>query len=94
MSAMLAAFPTTLEEDLQALRPSAPPLTFNQRNCILLRKGDKMILTYFISTAQKLINALNIKETELINHIKHNLDEFGNARGYIAKQLIPMIEQQ
>lgn len=92
MSAMLAAFPTTVQEDLQALDPAAPPLTFNQRNCILLRKGDKMILTYFINTSQNLINTLNIKKSDLITHIKTNLDGFGNARGYVVKQLIPMIE--
>lgn len=47
----LKMYPHTLAEDEEALRQDdegTKPLTFNQRNCILFRSGEKEILHWFI----------------------------------------------
>ena len=48
----LAEYPDTHEEDLKLLAEDEPPiskLTFNQRNMVLYRSGEKSILHYLIS---------------------------------------------
>ena len=42
----LSKYPTTYEEDMQILQN--PDLTFNNRNCVLMRSGEKAILLWFI----------------------------------------------
>lgn len=52
-------YPTTYEEDLKILERE--DLTFNQRNCVLFRSGEKKILLFLISIAQKLLPLLDMK---------------------------------
>jgi len=53
----LAKYPTSLEEDLKLLAdedkldPADKTLTYNTRNCVLLRVGEKKILNYLLDTA-------------------------------------------
>ena len=42
----LSKYPTTYEEDMQILQN--PDLTFNNKNCVLMRSGEKAILLWFI----------------------------------------------
>jgi len=48
-------YPSTLEEDVEILKDES--LTYNQRNCVLFRLGEKEILVFLIQTA-KLIKEL------------------------------------
>ena len=46
----LAAYPNSIEEDAEILARDDKEqyLTFNQRNCVYFRKGEKEILIWFI----------------------------------------------
>ena len=46
-------YPTSLAEDQKILEDTE--LTFNQRNCVLFREGEKKILVFLINIAQKII---------------------------------------
>ena len=54
----LEKYPTTLEEDLKILERE--DLTFNQRNCVLYRSGEKKILLFLINACTGLIDLLDM----------------------------------
>jgi hypothetical protein len=47
----ISQYPTTLDEDLELLKDET--LSFNKRNCLLIRKSEKSILNYLIFCANK-----------------------------------------
>ena len=52
-------YPNALEEDYKILE-ERKDLTFNERNCLLFRSGEKEILTYLIKIAQKILPLLDM----------------------------------
>jgi hypothetical protein len=46
-------YPCTYEEDLEILKRE--DLTFNQRNSVLFRSGEKEILLFFIKMTEKIL---------------------------------------
>lgn len=55
----LNEYPTTLDQDIELLKDDS--LTFNQRNCVLFRSGEKEILVYFIEFADLCLSLLDMK---------------------------------
>ena len=55
----LAAYPQTLEEDMEILRRDN--LTFNERNCVLFRSGEKEILVFLIEMSDYVLKLLEMK---------------------------------
>lgn len=51
-------YDTSLEEDLKILERE--DLTFNQRNCVLFRSGEKKILQFLMNTTQKILPLLDM----------------------------------
>ena len=60
---VLFNYPTTLEEDLEMLETNKE-LTFNTRNCLLMRSGEKKILKHIIETAGTMMKFLDLDLTE------------------------------
>mgnify|MGYP003695083033 CR=1 FL=1 len=54
----LAKYQTTYEEDLKQLE--SEELTFNQRNCLLFRSGEKKILHFFIDLGDYVLKLLSM----------------------------------
>lgn len=52
-------YETSLEDDLKTLE-ERQDLTFNERNCVLYRSGEKTILQFLISTTQKILPLLDM----------------------------------
>lgn len=52
-------YETTLEEDLKILEERTD-LTFNERNCVLYRSGEKQILKFLMTSAQKMLPLLDM----------------------------------
>lgn len=50
----LGKYPTTLDEDYEILK-NDKSLTYNTRNCVLLRVGEKKILHFVNNTAEILL---------------------------------------
>ena len=55
----LSHYPQTKEEDEEILQRD--DLTFNQRNCVLFRHGEKVILHFLIDLGDLVINLLGQK---------------------------------
>ena len=55
----LAAYPQTLEEDMEILKRDN--LTFNERNCVLFRSGEKEILVFLIEMSDYVLKLLEMK---------------------------------
>ena len=51
----LACYPSKLEQDMELLLADdekKETLTFNQRNCVLFRSGEKEILHFYLELAE------------------------------------------
>ena len=62
-SKLLAGYPTSYEEDLEILETNKE-LTFNTRNAVLMRSGEKKILKHIIETADAMLEYLNYDPNE------------------------------
>ena len=59
--AALTEYPNSYEEDMAMLEDDSPPmskLTFNQRNMVLFRSGEKYILHFLIKLADFVLKLL------------------------------------
>jgi len=73
----LKGFDTSLEEDLKLLDDVDKKLTINQRNCIIMRKGEKEILHAYIELAKhvKVVENFNVRQ------LKKYMDKNITAQG-------------
>ena len=59
--AALAEYPNSYEEDMKLLEDDSPPmskLTFNERNMVLFRSGEKYILEFLVRLADFVLRLL------------------------------------
>lgn len=87
----LSKYPTTFEQDCEALKYGNIPLFSNQRNALIQIKGEKEVLLFyyeFASTAIKLLKSKDLQEfDDLLNDIrlhKHSLI-FQYCRGVVGR---------
>ena len=59
----IAKYPTTLEEDYEILKRD--DLSFNNRNWVLMRSGEKEILNWILPFADTMIALFNLDPKEL-----------------------------
>jgi len=87
---VLLGYPQTLEEDLEILE-SGKELTFNVRNALLMRSGEKVILKHIIDTANILTTYFDYDLTGIRKHLKTDkLKE--DQKNYIKKVIQPLIK--
>ena len=55
----IGKYPTTYQEDLDLLKKieagEMPEVTYNKKNCLLLRIGEKRILHFIVDTAEAIL---------------------------------------
>ena len=66
----LGNYPTTYEEDLEILEKNEG-LTFNTRNCVLFRSGEKKILLFLINTSDVMTEMLDLPLKDARKHLGH-----------------------
>lgn len=68
-------YPTTIEEDEKILERE--DLTFNLRNCVLYRHGEKKILIYLMEVVKKLLPLfeMDFKVRNLYVNFKYRVQE-------------------
>ena len=97
-SAQLLAYPTTIEQDEDQLKDDS--LTFNHRNSILYRLGEKKILIALMIYVDKIMPLLDMdfKSTRKIVEKDRNLDEcseyISNCIYYLIKKENVGVEKQ
>lgn len=91
-SKVQAGYPTTLEEDLEILETDKD-LTFNTRNAILMRSGEKKILKHIIETADIMYRYLDYDLTEIRKNMKEDKLK-DDQKNYIRKVVQPLIKME
>lgn len=90
----LGWYPHSLSDDEEALRQDdegMTEMTFNQRNSVLFRQGEKEILHWFIRFADFVQNMLTMKFKEAKKETQILPKEFESARDYLQTAIIPLI---
>ena len=86
----MAAYPTTLDEDLEILQRT--DLTFNERNSVLYRSGEKKILFTLMFYAEKILPLLEMdfptarKTASKIRELDECGDYLSNSIYYLIKK--------
>ena len=65
MEEALARYPTTLKEDMAILEKDdkkEETLTYNQRNCVLYRSGEKEILEFLKTCSERFLKLFTIHQ--------------------------------
>ena len=81
----LRMYPTTLQEDLEILEKDEqdPKLTYNEKNCILLRRNDKIVLESVKETAFNILELANLSHRDALNMIMKKRKEFKSSMKYV-----------
>jgi hypothetical protein len=81
----LNKYPQTLQEDIKILAEddANPTLSFNQRNCVLFRQGEKEILHFYLEFSDFLTTLLGMKFKEAKKECQKLPQQFDSARDYI-----------
>ncbi len=90
----LKHYPNSLAEDEEALRQDeegAAPLSFNQRNCVLFRKGEKEILHWFLRFSEFVDRVLSLKFKEAKKATAVLPKDMECARDYFQTAIVPLI---
>lgn len=80
--AALQKYPTTLEQDIEALKDES--LTFNHSNCILFRSGEKEILHFLIDFSDYVLKLLNMSFKDAKKTTQSLPEKFASTREYLA----------
>jgi histone-lysine N-methyltransferase SETD3 len=93
----LERFASTLEEDERLLKEEKDKLTFNIKNCILMRRGEKQVCHYFIDLAnsicplfEKTVPEIKDSMKKLKKKLKKTNYDFDK---YVTSVLIPLVEK-
>ena len=88
---ILAKFDTSIDEDTALLKD--PTLTFNQRNCVVVRRGEKQVLQHYIDLADVCIPLLrkpwSVLRSTAAQHTSHGPGRFD---AYIALVVAPLVQ--
>jgi len=77
----LARYPQAYEEDMELLKN--PNLSFNERNCILFRSGEKEILIFLMEMADYVLDLLNMKFKDAKKHTQNLPAKMDSCRDYL-----------
>ena len=80
----MAKYPNTLEEDAEILKGE---LTENQRNCTLMRQGEKIILKFFIELTEFVLPLFSLSIKQIKQKSKNsNFEEYINNSLLVLKK--------
>ncbi len=88
-STSLSLYPQTLEEDYELLKN--PDLSFNERNCILFRSGEKEILVFLNEMADYVLNLLSMKFKDAKRTTQNLPSKLDSCRDYLQNYCIRLL---
>lgn len=88
---LLSSFQTTYEQDMELLNDTN--LSYNIRNCIKIRSGQKKILLFFIECADKMKQLLGLSLKEARKEVNKNEAKYKDMEPYINDILFPGMSQ-
>ena len=92
-TAALKQYPTSLQEDIAILAKDdiEHNLSFNLRNCVLFRQGEKEVLHYYIEFSDYMSSLLGMKFREAKKETQQLPKQFESARDYIHQSIMPLL---
>ena len=66
-------------------------LSFNERNCILFRSGEKEILIFLIEMADYVLNLLEMKFKDAKRHTQNLPSKMDSCRDYLQNYCIRLL---
>jgi len=88
----MKGFDTTIEDDTKLLRDPTQTFSFNIRNCIILRRGEKEVLKYYLEMAQHCMPILEMKWVELEPLQNRYIHGRRNYDDYVSTVIIPLVK--
>jgi len=89
----LSKFPETLEEDNKILASGKYKMFSNERNCVLMRRGEKQVLHYFVDLADRAIPLLRMPWKDLKRAAaKSYSGKFGTFDYYVTSTVVPLVK--
>ena len=85
----LDKYPNSLEKDYELLKLDS--LTFNERNCVLFRSGEKEILHFLIEFSDYVLNLLSMTFKDAKKTTQTLPEKFDSTRDFLQGQLIPLL---
>jgi len=89
----LQKFDCSIDEDTRLLESKDEKLTKNIRNCIIMRRGEKEVLEYFILMAPTLIPLLNMHWEKLKKIVPKLTPQQRKYETYINQVVVPLVMQ-
>lgn len=68
-------------------------MSFNERNCVLFRAGEKEILHFYIEFADYMTSLLQMKWKDAKKETQQLPKQFETARDYIQQSIMPIMLQ-
>ena len=89
----LKLYQTTLQEDMEILAKDDQDqtLSFNLRNCVLFREGEKEILHFYIEFSDYMTSLCSMKFREAKKETQQLPKQFESARDYIHQSIMPLL---
>jgi hypothetical protein len=89
----LSFYDTTLQEDTEILESDDQNklLTSNERNCVLYRHGEKVILNFLIDSSTKILKLLSLSQKEAKKEVS-KYKNFDRCMDYVRNVIYPLIE--
>lgn len=87
------AYPTTMEEDKIILDNDKGELTFNQRNCVLYRFGEKKILSKLLLYCDKILPLLEMDFKQAKKTVE-KCRELDDCSEYIKDSIYTLIKKE
>jgi hypothetical protein len=88
----LAGFPTTLEEDNRILETQKDKLTFNIKNAILMRRGEKQVCHYWIDLCNEMLPMFDMSWKDLKKIASKCQAGNGRFDAYILSVVVPAVK--
>jgi len=89
----LAAFPDTFEEDEKFLASGKLKMYSNERNAVIMRRGEKKVLTFFTNLAMKAIKFLGMEWKDLKRTAARCYKTDDPIDYYIAAVVVPLVKK-
>ena len=88
----LEQYPSTKEEDEEILKRE--DLTFNMRNCVLFRHGEKEILAFLFELGEKVTQILGMKFKDAKKLVQNLPEKYDEASDYLNEVLKLITSEQ
>jgi len=91
---VVKSFDTTLEHDIKLLASNELPLYSNLRNCVVMRRGEKEVLHWFIELAEKALPLLAMNWRDLKRTAAKSYQSNSKFDAYVTGAIVPLVKKQ